>query len=267
MVERGPRGPRALGVRLTDGRELRARRVVSNADPGVTFGRLLPSWAVPAAARRKTRRTVWSTSCLSAFIGADVDAVAVGLDSGNLWRLDSPDVEGAYRRARAEPLGESPFPLLFLSVSSLKDRTLRPAGVHTLEAFALTPWSTVAAWRDEPSGARSASYEVRKRALGERLLASLETLVPGLRARTRFVEFATHRVRMQREDESAAPGPNNPVGVAWIGLDRPGYGMHGTPDPEKVGRTESHGCFRLANWDAVALLSLVRVGTPVLVEP
>jgi lipoprotein-anchoring transpeptidase ErfK/SrfK len=63
------------------------------------------------------------------------------------------------------------------------------------------------------------------------------------------------------------PGPNNPVGVAWIGLDRPGYGMHGTPDPEKVGRTESHGCFRLANWDAAALLALVKVGTPVVVEP
>ena len=63
------------------------------------------------------------------------------------------------------------------------------------------------------------------------------------------------------------PGPNNPVGLAWIGLDRPGYGMHGTPDPEKVGRTESHGCFRLANWDAVALLSLVKVGLPVTVDP
>ncbi len=63
------------------------------------------------------------------------------------------------------------------------------------------------------------------------------------------------------------PGPNNPVGLAWIGLDRPGYGLHGTPDPEKVGRTESHGCFRLANWDAVALLALVWVGLPVVVEP
>ncbi len=63
------------------------------------------------------------------------------------------------------------------------------------------------------------------------------------------------------------PGPNNPVGLAWIGLDRPGYGIHGTPDPEKVGRTESHGCFRLANWDAQALLKLVSVGLPVVVEP
>jgi lipoprotein-anchoring transpeptidase ErfK/SrfK len=63
------------------------------------------------------------------------------------------------------------------------------------------------------------------------------------------------------------PGPNNPVGVAWIGLDRSGYGIHGTPDPAKVGYTESHGCFRLANWDAQTLLKLAWVGLPVRVEP
>jgi lipoprotein-anchoring transpeptidase ErfK/SrfK len=63
------------------------------------------------------------------------------------------------------------------------------------------------------------------------------------------------------------PGPNNPVGLAWIGLDKPGYGMHGTPVPEQVGRTESHGCFRLANWDAKFLVKLVWVGMPVTVVP
>ena len=63
------------------------------------------------------------------------------------------------------------------------------------------------------------------------------------------------------------PGPNNPVGVAWIGLDKPGYGIHGTPNPEQVGRTESHGCFRLANWNAEYLVKLAWVGMPVYVEP
>jgi lipoprotein-anchoring transpeptidase ErfK/SrfK len=63
------------------------------------------------------------------------------------------------------------------------------------------------------------------------------------------------------------PGPNNPVGVAWIGLDRPGFGIHGTPAPEQVGRTESHGCFRLANWNAELLLRMVWIGMPILVEP
>ena len=62
------------------------------------------------------------------------------------------------------------------------------------------------------------------------------------------------------------PGPNNPVGVVWIGLDRPGYGIHGTPAPEQVGRTESHGCFRLANWNVRCLAKLVWVGIAVKVE-
>lgn len=63
------------------------------------------------------------------------------------------------------------------------------------------------------------------------------------------------------------PGPNNPVGTVWFSLDKPGYGIHGTPKPEDVGRTESHGCFRLANWNAEHLLKLVAVGTPVHVDP
>jgi lipoprotein-anchoring transpeptidase ErfK/SrfK len=63
------------------------------------------------------------------------------------------------------------------------------------------------------------------------------------------------------------PGPNNPVGTVWLSLDKPGYGIHGTPKPEEVGRTESHGCFRLANWNAEYLLKLVTIGTPVFVEP
>lgn len=64
-----------------------------------------------------------------------------------------------------------------------------------------------------------------------------------------------------------SPGPNNPVGTVWIGLDKPGYGIHGTPNPEAVGRTESHGCFRLANWNAEYLARLVSIGTPIFVEP
>ena len=62
------------------------------------------------------------------------------------------------------------------------------------------------------------------------------------------------------------PGPNNPVGVAWVGLSLPGYGIHGTPEPEKVGRTESHGCFRLANWNAATFSKSSWIGMPVYVE-
>lgn len=59
------------------------------------------------------------------------------------------------------------------------------------------------------------------------------------------------------------PGPKNPVGLVWIGLSKPTYGIHGTPDPALVGKTQSHGCVRLTNWDAIDLASLVKPGIPV----
>ncbi len=59
------------------------------------------------------------------------------------------------------------------------------------------------------------------------------------------------------------PGPRNPVGLAWIGLELPGYGIHGTPAPEMIGKTGSHGCIRLTNWDALRLVKRVATGTPV----
>lgn len=62
---------------------------------------------------------------------------------------------------------------------------------------------------------------------------------------------------------NVAPGPNNPVGLVWIGLSAPSYGIHGTPSPEAVSKTQSHGCIRLTNWDALSLAKLVRKGTRV----
>jgi lipoprotein-anchoring transpeptidase ErfK/SrfK len=59
-------------------------------------------------------------------------------------------------------------------------------------------------------------------------------------------------------------GPNNPVGIVWVDISKPHYGLHGTPEPSTVGKTASHGCVRLTNWDAAKLASLVRPGTKVV---
>jgi lipoprotein-anchoring transpeptidase ErfK/SrfK len=60
-----------------------------------------------------------------------------------------------------------------------------------------------------------------------------------------------------------APGPNNPVGLVWIALNEKSYGIHGTSEPSRVGKVDSHGCVRLTNWDALALAKVVRKGTVV----
>ena len=100
----------------------------------------------------------------------------------------------------------------------------------------------------------------------------------------RFIKFGTWQVKNsvefpswrydqklldtgKRSSDSEAleipPGPNSPVGVLWCGLSRPGIGLHGTPNPETIGRARSHGCIRMANWDAVRLPTLIRPGTTV----
>jgi lipoprotein-anchoring transpeptidase ErfK/SrfK len=68
------------------------------------------------------------------------------------------------------------------------------------------------------------------------------------------------------EKATLAAGPNNPVGVVWIDLSKPHYGIHGTPEPSKIGKTESHGCIRLTNWSAKLLSDAVAPGTPAVLQ-
>ncbi|GMM93834.1 L,D-transpeptidase family protein [Qipengyuania sp. MTN3-11] len=68
------------------------------------------------------------------------------------------------------------------------------------------------------------------------------------------------------EDHTLPPGPNGPVGVVWIDLSKEHYGIHGTPEPETIGRAQSHGCVRLTNWDAARLAQMVSPSTRVIFE-
>ena len=111
----------------------------------------------------------------------------------------------------------------------------------------------------------SIARRVEKRPVGELRVEKLAPNPDYTFAPENFPESA--EARQLKTKLILPPGPNNPVGTVWIGLDKPGYGIHGTPKPEEVGRTESHGCFRLANWNAEYLLRLVTIGTPVWVEP
>ncbi len=75
--------------------------------------------------------------------------------------------------------------------------------------------------------------------------------------------------RADKSDEKMRipPGPNNPVGVVWIDLSKPHYGIHGTSEPEQIGRAESNGCIRLTNWDAARLSLMVKAGMPAIFQP
>ncbi len=61
-------------------------------------------------------------------------------------------------------------------------------------------------------------------------------------------------------------GPNNPVGLVWIDLSKEHYGIHGTPEPSRIGKTQSHGCIRLTNWSALLVAEAVEPGMPAILR-
>ena len=85
---------------------------------------------------------------------------------------------------------------------------------------------------------------------------------------THTVEVKVHEPNYTYTAENGSksilpPGPNNPVGLVWIGLSKPSYGIHGSPDPARISRQASAGCIRLTNWDALALLGVIQNGATV----
>lgn len=74
------------------------------------------------------------------------------------------------------------------------------------------------------------------------------------------LDYAREEIRRRL---TVPAGPNNPVGLVWIDLSKPTYGIHGTPDPDVIGKTQSHGCVRLTNWDVQALAAAVKSGVKV----
>jgi lipoprotein-anchoring transpeptidase ErfK/SrfK len=72
--------------------------------------------------------------------------------------------------------------------------------------------------------------------------------------------------RKNAKEALLPPGPNGPVGVIWLDLSKPHYGIHGTPEPSTIGRAESHGCIRLTNWDAARLSLMIKPGTPAIFQ-
>lgn len=92
-----------------------------------------------------------------------------------------------------------------------------------------------------------------------------------VRAVAKFPTFRYDKKMLMHGERSSdfkmlPPGPNNPVGIMWIALNKKGIGLHGTNDPDSIGRSASHGCIRLANWDVVKLAGMVKAGVAVTIE-
>ena len=171
----------ATGVRLADGEELSAEVIISNADPEVTFDKLIGREHLPAKLAKKVDRVTYSTSALSLFFAVDMDLKAAGLDSGNYWFYDHEDIDGLYKQGQTAYALEAESPgAMFLTVTTLKDPSKMHHGHHTCEAFTFVGYDAFEEWAGERSGEHSADYDALKEELSWKMFQFLEKRVPGI---------------------------------------------------------------------------------------
>jgi phytoene dehydrogenase-like protein len=193
ILEDTPSGKRARGVRLDDGTEIHADMVLSNADPHMTYRELVGDEHLSKRLLRRLGRVEYSVSSLSLYMATDLDLESMGLDSGNYWIFEKPDVDAIYRYAEQHHDLESagPLPGGFFTVTTLKDPSKKKGGVHTMEAFALVSYDAFKPWIGSMTEERPEEYDRLKGILIERMLDMLEPLVPGLRDHLLLCELGT----------------------------------------------------------------------------
>ena len=188
LVENG----RAVGVRLADGREARAKKIISAVGVRSTVTRLLPpphrddAWARDVAALPPAPAHV----CL--YLGFEGDPREAGATAANEWFYETWDMEEDAWRVRA---GEAPprASVLYCSFPSQKDpaHDPGPAQRHTGEIVTFVPWQSFERWKDARWKKRGAEYDAFKDQLSEQLLGQLEARMPGLRPKLKLAELGT----------------------------------------------------------------------------
>ena len=185
-------GKQVTGVRLSDGTEITAHHVVSNADPAVTFDKMIGREHLSRRLTRKLDRVRYSTSALSLFTAVDMDLRAAGLDSGNYWFYGHNDLERIYQDGLGDAVLQTNRPdAIFLTVTTLKDPSKMHSGHHTLEAFAFVGYEPFQRWADQPPGDRDWEYQKLKERLTEGMLTVIDDRVPGFGDHVVFKELGT----------------------------------------------------------------------------
>lgn len=170
------------GVRLVGGERLEADVVISNADPTVTFGKLLAADVVPRKLRSRVEEVQPSLATLIIFLGMRRDLRSYGLGAFNVWDYPTWDLDALYAPALAGQLSAERSYGFFLSSSTLRDDSnrLAPNGCSTLQIATFVPWEPFAAWANVPPEGRGEDYRKLRKELADRLLERVDRSWPGL---------------------------------------------------------------------------------------
>ncbi|MCB0661308.1 MAG: NAD(P)/FAD-dependent oxidoreductase [Saprospiraceae bacterium] len=170
------------GVRLANGEEIFADTVVSNADPDKTFLGMIEEDHLDGKIKKKLDNTTYSVPSLNLFLILRGDLRSLGMDSGNIWYGAHEDLSSIYRQTLAQdPLEGDEFLGMFVGSPTLKDPSSQDGIHHTIEAITFVPYSYFKAYEGAESGNRGSEYLKLKEKLAEKMIRTLERLLPGIK--------------------------------------------------------------------------------------
>jgi phytoene dehydrogenase-like protein len=170
----------AVGVELTSGKKIYASRVVSNADPKMTYETLVGREYLSEALSKKLSESKYSCTSLMLFLTVDMDVKSAGIDSGNIWIMPNRDMDDVYDEMMSEDImSGDEFSGIFISCTTLKDPASYDGEHHTFEVLTFINYDAFRKFEHEEKK-RSLEYLSFKEKLTQKMVNSLEKAIPGI---------------------------------------------------------------------------------------
>jgi phytoene desaturase len=171
----------AIGVELAGGEHIHAKNVISNADPSITYLDLVGRENLSKKLLKKLSKTKYSVTSLILFVTLDLDVTQFGLDSGNIWMLADRDIDKVYHDLTAKDiLKGDEFAAVFISCTTLKDPVSFNGRYHNLEVVTFIDYESFEEF-NIPEDHHGSAYAKHKDRITEKLMNSLEKVIPGAR--------------------------------------------------------------------------------------
>lgn len=191
ILTEGDKKYSAVGVELADGQILKAKRIVSNADPSKTYLDLVGKDKLSKKLNEKLAKTRYSVTSLILFLTVDMDVKAAGMDSGNIWMFKNQDMDLTFEEMTAKDITTTDeFPALFLSCTTLKDPVSFNGNYHSFEVVTFIDYAPFQSFEKEKSE-RTPAYLAFKERICQKFMTSMEKILPGVKDHVVVMELGT----------------------------------------------------------------------------
>src|SRR5690606_24605644 len=181
----------AIGVEMENGEKIFADRIISNADPNITYQKLIGEENLGKKLQKKLSKTNYSCTSLMLFLTVEMDLTAAGIDSGNIWLMPNEDMDTVYKRMMLPDItNDNAFEGMFISCTTLKDPSSFDGKHHSIEAITYLDYKTFEKFKGEKDP-RSQEYLQLKELLTEKMIKTLEKVLPTIRKHIVHKELGT----------------------------------------------------------------------------